>query len=150
MTSIATIAVLTLLVAHLGWQAWRANFRFFVDYRNPYVYAHPLSGVVQVGAWVEKLAAVHPDGRALLVQVGAEDPWPLPWYLRRLTRVGYWESLPPPAGAPIIILSTTLPAPPPGFCPDCQVSTYGLRPDVQLSVYVQRELYEAFAARAGG
>jgi predicted membrane-bound mannosyltransferase len=39
----AVAAVILLAgAAHLGWQAQRANFRFFVDYRNPYVYAHPL------------------------------------------------------------------------------------------------------------
>jgi uncharacterized protein (TIGR03663 family) len=135
-------------VGQLGWQAYRANFRFFVDYRNPYVYAHPLNDVTQLSRWLEKLAAVHPDGHRMLVKVIADDPWPLPWYLRRFERVGYWEAPPPDPDAPVVIATNNLAAGlPANFEKDYKVSFYGLRPDIQLSVYVKRELWQRFARR---
>jgi uncharacterized protein (TIGR03663 family) len=146
----ALAAVLALAAGQLGWQAWRAAYRFCGDYRNPYVYAHPLSGVVRAADWVERLAQVHADGRDMLVRVVAEDSWPLPWYLRGLKRVGYWERPPENVAAPVVIvtndLAESLPA---AFAAEdtYQVSTYGLRPDVRLLVYVERGLYEEFVRR---
>lgn len=134
---------------HLGWQAHRASFRFCVDYRNPYVYAHPLRGVVRLANWIERLARVHPDGHRLLIKVIAEDPWPLPWYLRRFERVGYWEEPPADPDAPVVVVSERLePRLPARFRDPAayQVNVYGLRPDVRLFACIDRALYEAFAA----
>jgi uncharacterized protein (TIGR03663 family) len=135
-------------VGQLGWQAYQANFRFCVDYRNPYVYAHPLNDVTQLSPWLEKLAAIHPDGHRMLVKVIADDPWPLPWYLRRFERVGYWEAPPPHPDAPVVIVASNLIAGLPAhFEKDYKISFYGLRPDIQLAVYVKRELWQEFARR---
>ncbi|HPC22183.1 MAG TPA: hypothetical protein PK920_06840, partial [Phycisphaerae bacterium] len=145
----AVAAVILLAgAAHLGWQAQRANFRFFVDYRNPYVYAHPLGDVKHLSAYLEKLADVHPDGYRMLVKVIAEDAWPLPWYLRGFERVGYWEAPPAELDAPVVIVAGDLAASlPAGFENDYEISFYGLRPDIQLVTYVERELWQEFARR---
>jgi uncharacterized protein (TIGR03663 family) len=146
--------LLTVLAAHLGWQAYQAslNPRFCADQRNPYVYAQPVADVQRLAAWVDQLAAVHPDGRRMLIKVIAPNPWPLPWYLRGFERVGYWEQVPQDPGAPVVIVSDDLLAGlPPRFDDErrFQVSTYGLRPDVRLRVYVDRALYQRFADRIG-
>ena len=145
----AVAAVILLAgAAHLGWQAQRANFRFFVDYRNPYVYAHPLGDVKYLSAYLEKLADVHPDEHRMLVKVIAEDAWPLPWYLRGFERVGYWEAPPAELDAPVVIVAGDLAASlPAGFENDYEISFYGLRPDIQLVTYVERELWQEFARR---
>lgn len=141
-------ALLLSATGHLGWQAWRASFRFYADYRNPYVYAHPLLGVVQMSDWVEKLARVHPDGHGMLIRVIMDDPWPVPWYLRRFEQVGYWESPPADCEAPVIITSADLaPQVESRLRREYRSSYYGLRPDVVLVVYVAHDLWEAFAAR---
>ncbi len=147
---VKVIAALVLAAgtAHLGWQAYRANFRLFVDYRNPYIYAHPLMGVTRVSDWLEKLAAVHPDGRRMVVKVIVGDPWPLPWYLRRFERVGYWDEAPADPDAPVVVLGTDQPAELRArFEKDYKINYYGLRPDIQLLVCVQRELWQDFARR---
>jgi len=143
------VGVLLLVGAvHLGWQAYLANFRFAADNRNPYVYAHPLRGVVRLADWVEKLAAVHPDGHRMLVKVITDDPWPLPWYLRRFERVGYWERPPDDPDAPVVITSLDVqPALDERLRNKYRTSYYGLRPDVVLLVYVQQELWDAFAVK---
>ena len=51
------------------------------------------------------MAAVHPDREKMLIEVvaGPYETWPLPWYLRRFGRVGYWTraaEAPPPGKPP--------------------------------------------------
>jgi hypothetical protein len=77
---------------HLGVQDWRANARYPADPRNPYVYAQTSPDFLRLVARISDLAALHPDRARMLVKVvaGPYEQWPLPWYLRRLPRVGYW------------------------------------------------------------
>jgi uncharacterized protein (TIGR03663 family) len=145
----ALAAALPAGVAHLGRLAWLTNFRFHTDYRNPYVYAHPTRDVVRLGDWVERLAAVHPDGDAMLVQVVADDCWPLPWYLRRLGSVGYWDRPPERLLAPVIIVDDKLQPAVAARLEGYRVYHYGLRPDAMLYVYVCESLWRAFAASQG-
>ncbi|MCH7721318.1 MAG: hypothetical protein IH988_10090 [Planctomycetes bacterium] len=147
----ATVALMFAATVHLGWQAHRASFRFAGDYRNPYVYAQPLRDVMRLGDWIERLSAVHPDGDAMLTKVIAENPWPLPWYLRRLERVGYWDAEPPAdVDAPVVIVSDSYRSSVEQcMLNDYHLSHYGLLPDVVLLVYVDRALWEAFATQEG-
>ena len=148
--AVPQVVVGLLLVAatvQLGGQACAASFRFYADHRNPYVYAHPLIGVERLTSWVEKIAAVSPDGQQTLIKVITPNSWPLPWYLRRFERVGYWEQPPEYCDAPAVIVSDDLQeAVAARLRGEYQVSYYGLRPDVVLVVYVQEELWEAFVA----
>jgi len=131
--------------AHLGWQAWRSTDWRRYGYRNPYVYAHPLTDVVRLAGWVERLAQVHPDGHLMLVKVIAPDPWPLPWHLRRLERVGYWETPPADAEAPIVIASNDVePAVQAALRGQYEAYAYGLRPDVMLWLRVDSALWRAY------
>ena len=140
--------LLSAATVHLGWQACQTNFRFHTDYRNPYVYAHPLTDVVRLATWVDRLGQVHPDGRRMLIKVITPDPWPLPWYLRRFERVGYWEDPPEDADAPVVITTHDVqPAVTERLRNEYHVSHYGLRPEIVLVVNVERGLWEAFVAR---
>ena len=144
-------------VAHLSWQAYLSSYRFYADSRNPYVYAHPTTDVFAITERVEQIAQVHEDGHSVHIQVicPGRDYWPLPWYLRSFTRVGYWGyvDMSEPA-APVIIASRSVePAlmaklyelPPPG-----QKTLYvplfdrymELRPQIELRGYVPNYLWE--------
>ena len=133
-------------VGQLASQAYRANFRFYADYRNPYVYAHPRREVVELAERVEDIASIHPDGAAMLVKIMAPDYWPLPWYLRRLSRVGYWEEVPAEPDAPVIIAGTELQPQLDARVQDAyQVNYYGLRqPSVVLAAYIERALWNRY------
>ena len=89
------LLVLAVLAAswHLGVQNWRANFRYPADPRNPYVYAQTSPDYLRLVQRVADVSALHPDRAHMLVKViaGPYEQWPLPWYLRRMTRVGYWS-----------------------------------------------------------
>lgn len=154
-------------VAHLAWQADRANSpKFCASNYNPYVYAHPVNDLLNLPRWLEKLAAVDPAGRDLLIKVYTPDAWPVPWYLRQFRNVGYWEHPPTPAAgaadtqpavdgdrhastdAPVVIVWPELVAEFEAARRDeYQASLIGLRPGVVITVYTRRSLYDAFVAR---
>jgi hypothetical protein len=76
-----TLAILLMIAggAHLTWQAYLANYKYYEDPANPYVYAHPRNDVLALVKRVEEIAQAHPNGR-LHVQVICpnDDYWPLP------------------------------------------------------------------------
>ena len=104
---LAALAILAVLAAHLGWQSYVLNFRLYADQRNPYVYAHTTGDVLNLARLMDRLAAASPKGHAMLIQVITPgNYWPLPWYLRKFTRVGYWQEAPAPpysADADVVI-----------------------------------------------
>jgi uncharacterized protein (TIGR03663 family) len=146
--------VLAAAAVQLGWQAYQLNNRFSADQRNPYVYAHSSTDVLNLAARMEQLAKVAPDGYNMQVHVVTPDNyWPLPWYLRRFNQdhVGYWhdadewwadvKALPSPA---VVIVSPEVEAAAVaklGSGYNCQ-SLYGLRPLVFLRVCVRESLWE--------
>jgi len=153
--------LLGLATAQLGWQAFCGSFRFAADPRNPWVYAHTGTDVFRVIARVEGLARAHPDGRSLPIQViSRQNLWPLPWYLRRFSRVSWWNGVSDEAKSAPLILATpdVEPAlvrrlyelPPPGER-ELYVSIFErpveLRPQVELRGYAANSLWEDFRRR---
>jgi len=146
------IALLTIGVAHLALQGWRASTRYGADPRNPYVYAHTSPDFLRLVHRIEGLAAVHPDAARMLVKViaGPYEQWPLPWYLRRFERVGYWPQAADAArldGSPVVVASQDQVPAVDAALGDRYVSEfYGLRPEVMLTLYVERGLWDRFLA----
>jgi uncharacterized protein (TIGR03663 family) len=139
-----------LVLAGLGFQARQShagNFQYPADTRNPYVYAHTSTALARLERRIDALAAVHPQGRAMQINVLKPDAdyWPLPWSLRAFTRVGYWTNPPEQPDAPVII------AAPEGAAwlearlrGDYFQEYHALRPGVLLQVWIQRGLWDAF------
>ncbi len=141
---------------HLGLQADRASFRLPADPRNPYVYAQTVPDFLRLVRRVEDLAGLQPEGNQMLIKVVASpyETWPLPWYLRRFSRVGYWTDAAEaggPEGAGVIITDTEQADPLETFLNGSYISEYyGLRPNVFLVLYIRSDLWEAFLrSRAG-
>jgi uncharacterized protein (TIGR03663 family) len=154
-------AAVAALSAHLLWQAVAASFRFAADPRNPYVYAHTTPDVLEVAARFTQLAESHPAGRAMPLQVVTRvNPWPLPWYLRKLTGVQWWTGVSDTAPlAPVVVVTPDFePAlvrriyevPPPGERA-LYVSVFEremqLRPGVELRAYATAALRDAWTRR---
>jgi hypothetical protein len=99
------------------------------------------------------LAAAAPEGHAVDVQVVWNDPfyWPLPWYLRRFERVGYWTEVPQRAGAPIVVASPHWDAALTQKLDETHLMTgyYAVRPNVLAQVWVRMDLWEAHLRRLG-
>lgn len=147
---VALALVLTGCTAHLARQAVLANSRFCADPRNPYVYAHTSIDLLKLVDRMDELAAVHPRGHGMFVQVIAHphQTWPLPWYLRRFRAVGYWTDpadVPDAGSVPVIITSPAHTEALAGRTQDrYQLEYFGLRPEVLLAVYIRRDLWEKF------
>jgi uncharacterized protein (TIGR03663 family) len=145
-------AALLAAAAHLVAQDWRANFRYPADPRNPYVYAHTVPDLVRLTTRVTDVAALHPDRAAALVKVlaGPYEQWPIPWYLRRMTRVGYWVSAAEGGridDAPIVIAAQDQAGTVAATLGDRYVAEhYGLRPEVILTLFIERGAWDRFIA----
>jgi len=154
--------IISLLLAasagHLAWQAYLGSYKYYAHPANPYVYAHTGPDIYTIAQRVEHVAAAHPDGRKVPIQVicPSHDYWPLPWYLRSFSRVYWWSEIDPnELPAPVIIASPSLkPAllqffdrPPPGeknlYMPlfDTFVE---LRPQVELLGFVTKDLWDSY------
>ena len=144
-----TTAILFTAAASLtAWQSWLAAIRLPTDQRNPFVYSHPLRDAVEIGRWLERIAAVSPAGHDLPIYVYYPNPWPLPWYLRSFTRIGYWETLPDNTRDAAVIIADThlqerLSA---RLTDEYQISVYGIRPNESVAVFVHRDLYDHWKA----
>ena len=75
-------------------------FQSPADENNPYAYAHTGEDLLNLPERMEKLA--RPDSTIAVI---AADPWPLPWYLRKFSRPGYWQPGQGPATADFYITS---------------------------------------------
>jgi uncharacterized protein (TIGR03663 family) len=134
---------------HLAWQAWLANATFAADPRNPYAYAQTSPDLLNLVRQVESLAEVHPQGRQMLVKVMAPDSdyWPLPWYLRNLKQIGWWDQVPADPFAPLMIVSAKLHAGLDEKKTHVMVGYFQLRPQVFLELYVDLKLWQAWLAK---
>ncbi len=130
-------------------QAWQGNFVYAADARNPYAYAHTSTAVNRLVDRVHDLCAVDPDGKAMrvyIIQPGG-DYWPLPWYFRDMTQVGYWGDIPASPDAPVIITAPQLaPKLQPLLKDKYLVETHGLRPGHLLTVFIRQDLWDRFMA----
>jgi uncharacterized protein (TIGR03663 family) len=155
---VAIGAVLVLGGVHLAWQAYSASFRFAADPRNPYVYAHTGTDVFRIVERVKGLARAHPEGSSMPVQIiSQENLWPLPWYLRGLSGVRWWNGVSDKAeNAPVILVTPEMePAlvrklydlPPPGER-ELYMSIFEkaveLRPQVEVRGYAAKSLWDDF------
>lgn len=141
---------------HLGAQAYRGSFVGPAEPRNPYVYAQTSPDLLKLVRRVEELAALHPDGNGMLIKVIASpyETWPLPWYLRRFSRVGYWTDTAEAeaAGDAAVVISDTEQAgrletrPRGSFVSEF----YGLRPNVFLVLHIRSDLWEEFLKTRDG
>ncbi len=131
---------LTVGLYHLCYQTMLAIGNYRADQRNPYVYSHTSTDLLRLVAEVQKVAAER--GEDFQAQVINRDAgWPLPWYLRTLSRVGYQTTVPEELFAPVIIADADLQ-------PLVQAQLagreyeergpYGLRPGVYLTMFVAK------------
>ena len=122
-----------IVLATLFQQAWRASFLRPADARNPWAYVHSAPDVLKVRALAEAARAADP---VRPIRIITDEYWPLPWYLRGISQVGYWTT--PPAdceGALVIASATQADAVRARLTRRHRESMLGLRPGVLLVVF---------------
>jgi uncharacterized protein (TIGR03663 family) len=80
-------AVAAVLIAH---DTRQRVFAHPADENNPYAYAHTSEDLLGLPAEIVELARQHPLASPRIAVI-ASDPWPLPWYLRHFSEVGFWQ-----------------------------------------------------------
>jgi len=80
-------AMAAVLIAH---DTQQRVFAHPVDEKNPYAYAHTSEDLLGLPKEIEELARQNAIA-APRIAVIASDPWPLPWYLRHFSQVGFWQ-----------------------------------------------------------
>ena len=154
LVKILILATLIPGFVNLAVQAYRADFTAHSDPANPYVYAQTSQDFLKLVAVVEKIAAAAPGKKDLLIKVIAppDETWPLPWYLRGYSRVGYWTSA-EAAGelgdaAVVVASAANVEKVATALGDRYQQNFYGLRPEVVLALFVRRDLWEGYLKSA--
>lgn len=145
----AVALLLALGSVQLLGQTWRGVFTYGADVRNPYVYAHTSSAIRRLVERVDSIAAVHPRGNAIHINVFRPngDYWPLPWYFRAYPNVGYWPGLPENCDADIVLTSPeAAPAVHACLAEEYHIENHGLRPGVLMPTFIRKDLWDAFMA----
>ncbi len=96
LAGLLTAAVLLPPAWHLGRVAFIDSYVNYADEdRNPYVYGHPIRKMMEIVNRIDELMAVSPQGAGTPITIVTRDCWPLPWYLRRYPRVSFYEDIAP-------------------------------------------------------
>ena len=141
-----TGAILVIAVAFAVYQSIDLNF---INYDNDdehyvYVYAHTTRGLLDLVKEVDRIAKEE-DGDRTGITIVSPDYWPLPWYFRNYTRVGYYGRL-AQTTEPVIIANENQKADIDQnygevyqqVMSQAQDGTFELRPGVKLLLYRRR------------
>ncbi len=124
------IFLLVIVGGHLLWQSYLANFQLYDDPANPLAYAQPGDDVKQMASVVEDAVRAGQTNVPIQVIVSGDEYWPLPWYLRRLPRVGWWHAVGEDfAPTPLMLVS-------PDLEEDLVARLYGARRPGEQPLYV--------------
>lgn len=123
----ALAAVLLLLIGH---DTRQRVFRDPSDEKNPYAYAHTGEDITRLPERLDQL--VRPQSTIAVIEA---DPWPLPWYLRKYPRVGYWQPGQTPGPASFYLTSTDLPDSLKDRLKGWRYEFFGVRPGVLLLLW---------------
>ncbi len=132
-TLVSTAGVaLIILMARDTWQ------RVFVNpagETNPYAYAHTGEDLLRLPGRLEEATRqnhlVNPR-----IAVVAADPWPLPWYLRKFSQVGFWQPGQEAGPADFYLTSTDVSDKLAERLKDFRPEFFGVRPNVLLMLWV--------------
>ena len=129
-----TIHVMCILIgiAAAALIAHDTRLRVFVhpaDEANPYAYAHTSEDLLGLPAEIDRLARQNAIA-APRIAVIASDPWPLPWYLRHVSEVGFWQPGQQPGKADFYITSAEASDQYAELLKDFRPEFFGVRPGV--------------------
>jgi uncharacterized protein (TIGR03663 family) len=92
-TDLIKVVAVLLLAAGVGvslYQAIDVSFVHYDDDSRAYVYAHTRRDFLGLVNEIDSIAKANPAGKNIGIVVMSPEHWPLPWYLRNYTHVGYW------------------------------------------------------------
>ena len=125
-------SVLGLLIAH---DTRQRVFVFPADgEKNPYAYAHTTEDLLGLPVRLLELAQQNktPNPRIAVI---AKDAWPLPWYLRKFSNVGFWQPNQETGDADFFITTTDVSDKLAERLKNFRPDFFGVRPNVLLILW---------------
>jgi len=104
------------------------------DERNPYAYAHTQTDVLDLPVRIAQLCQQKHLAQPRIAVV-AEDPWPLPWYLRAYSQIGFWQPGQDPGNADFYITTSDVPTNLMTLLKPYRSEFFGVRPNVLLILW---------------
>ena len=116
----------------------------FVNYDNDayaYVYAHTNRDFLGLISEIDSIAEANPAKKDIGITVMSPEHWPLPWYLREYTHVGYWGKIVPTSEPIVIALQSQVEEVEQQLGSKYRlVSTHDLRPGNKLFLFVRNDV----------
>ncbi len=117
------------LLTTFGAQTQELVFHKPADEKNPLAYAHTTDDLLGLPVLVEKICHERKIFQPRIAVV-MPDAWPLPWYLRKFSSVGYWQTGQEPGAADFFITTTDTPTNLMARLNDFRPEFFGVRPNV--------------------
>lgn len=123
------------LLGTLTTQTQELVFNRPADEKNPFAYAHTGEDLLRLPGRLAELAGAskNPNPRIAVV---AADAWPLPWYLRKFSTVGYWQPGQDTGPADFFITTTDVSDRLAEQLKDFRPEFFGWRPNVLLILWI--------------
>jgi predicted membrane-bound mannosyltransferase len=125
----------TMLLAKLATQTKVLAFDRPADEKNPLAYAHTGEDLLRLPGRLAELAQSEKLSNPRIAVVAA-DAWPLPWYLRKFSQVGFWQPEQDTGAADFFITSTDVPDKLAERLKKFQPEYFGWRPNLLLILWV--------------
>jgi uncharacterized protein (TIGR03663 family) len=136
------VLIAALAVGISGYQTIVLNFFKYDDDHYTYVYAHTRRETLALLDEIDKVAKRSGTGFETGITIVSPDYWPLPWYFRDYTRVGYYGRM-SASSEPIIIASEAQRAEMQTALGDryrLVNSKFALRPGVELLLFLRKDV----------
>ncbi|HEY2498793.1 MAG TPA: flippase activity-associated protein Agl23 [Candidatus Angelobacter sp.] len=136
-----TVLVLGATVSISLYQAIDISFFNFDNDTYAYVYAHTKRDFLNLIREINSIAAANPAKKDIGITVVSPEHWPLPWYLREYTHVGYWGHVVDTSEPIVIALQSQVPEVERQLGKKYrQYSTHELRPGNTLVMFVRNDV----------
>lgn len=137
-----TTGCVAILVCLQQYQSTKLANYYAADARNPYLYQHTSPQFSKLVLRISDLEALEPSAKLAIAVGGDDNAWPLPWYLRENSTVGYWSD---PSQVPALdVVVGPVGTLPKSLSETHIVEYHGLRVNVILECWIQKELWNAF------
>ncbi len=146
---IAGLAIAALVLT-AGQQTKTLAFDHPAHEKNPLAYAQTTEDILGLPDKIQEICAQRKLASPL-IKVVAADAWPLPWYLRKFSQVGYFQPDGPEPGAADFFITTADVKPRLAEqLKDFRPEFFGVRPNVLLILWVPPAPNNAARLDAGG
>ena len=136
--------------AAIAFSLYQAIDISFVNYDNDsyaYIYAHTKRDFLGLVNEIDAIAAANPAKKDIGITVVSPEHWPLPWYLREYTHVGYWGHIVDTSEPIVIALKPQVPEVERQLGKEYrEYSTHDLRPGNTLVMFVRKDLHPPMPA----